>query len=595
LFFSISFAQNTLLDTMFGKAKRSLGRNDYPEAIILYQQCLKEAQKQKDWFHTGNAFIGIGIANDRSSNYENALRNYFDALHAYEQASDNKKQAGTLKNIGNAYRVIKTYDKADAYFQQALQKFKSLKDSTGISNVLNDIGIMNMDEQRNEEALSYFKEVINNYDKNAVPQVMAYAYNNAAIIFSRLRNYSNAYTYYNLSLKLMKRIHEDYGVALTLINLGDLFNQQGNYEEALNQCKEGLAIAQKINSKQLVASAYQTMAESYKRTSDFKQSNIYLDKLLAINDTIFKDESAKSYAEMETRYQNEKKQKEIVLLKQQNTIKSIELESNQRTKYFLLIILALVILTTVLLIRSYSIKQKLNAQLTVTNEKLDEANHSKTKLLSILTHDLRSPISSLFNFLQLQKRTFSKLSPAEQEKYSAKINTAAENVLDAMEDVLIWSKSQMEKFTAVHEKVHLNELCEEIINLNSTGANNKNIQLLKLCPENLTLQTDPNFLKIVLRNLIANAVKFTPAGGKIELTAGKQTDAVVLTISDNGDGIAPDHLLTIFDWNSIRSDSTGLGLKLAKEFTEKLNGSITVHSQPSKGTTFILSFPHNAF
>jgi signal transduction histidine kinase len=293
---------------------------------------------------------------------------------------------------------------------------------------------------------------------------------------------------------------------------------------------------------------------------------------------------------METRFQTERKQKEILLLQQEATIKNAALTTQQRTKYFLLIVLALIGVVAALLYRSALLKQKLNTNLALLNSKLQEANASKIKLLSILSHDLRSPISSLFSFLHLRSENEGALSASEQQAIDQSITASAENLLEAMEDLLIWSKSQMEHFTPVLETVMLSPFFDEIINLHAAAAATKNITLLKDCPEYLYLQTDPNFLKIILRNLTSNAIKFTPPNGTIRLAAATQDDHIVLNVSDDGPGMSTEELKTLFEWNSIRSDSSGLGLKLVKEFTEKLNASIAVQSQPGQGTTFTLSF-----
>jgi signal transduction histidine kinase len=590
-----SMAQPVVMDSMIAKARNAILSSDYPTAIILYERCLHEAQRRKDWLNIGNAWVGMGIAHDKSGNCEEAVRHYFKALDAYQQAHNGKKEAGTLKNIGNIYRVVKTYDKAHNYLQLSIQKFASLKDSIGMANVSNDIGILLMDEARNDEALSYFKEVIGEYSAYAVPQVLAYAYNNIAIIYSKKGEYETAYANYHIALERMQSIGEEYGVGLILVNLGDLLNKQKKYNSALESSREGLKFAQKIGAKQLMASAYEYIATSYKQLSNYKQSNIYLDKLLSINDTVFSEQSAKSYAEMETRYQNEKKQKEIVLLKQENTINGMKLSAEQKTRYFLLAILLLTALASILLYRSYRLKKNLNKALNTTNKKLDEANHSKTKLLGIIAHDLRGPISQLFNFLQLQKDTSNQLSLPEQEKFSRKINTAAESLLDTMEDVLVWSKSQMEKFLVQPEEVNMQDLFTEIINLNATVIAAKQIQLTQAAAADLVLFTDPNLLKIVLRNSLSNALKFTPEKGRIELAAIERVSSVEITIRDTGKGMAPDQLRSLFEWSNSNGHSTGLGLKLAKEFTEKLKGTIAVHSQLSSGTELVLSFPCDAF
>lgn len=141
----------------------------------------------------------------------------------YESIQEEKKQAGTLKNIGNTYRTIKSYDKAHAFFRLARSKFEKIADSTGMSNVLNDIGIMYMDQDSNLLVISYFDEVLIHNEKHAVKEVKAYALNNIAVMYSKIGKYPSAYQYYYTSLSVMRLLNEQYGTALVLINLGDLF------------------------------------------------------------------------------------------------------------------------------------------------------------------------------------------------------------------------------------------------------------------------------------------------------------------------------------------------------------------------------------
>lgn len=589
LFFATGLcAQQAPLDS---QAKQALYQNDYTQAIALYQQCLQQAQQHRDWTRTANAFIGIGVAHDRSGNYEEALRQYFQAAAWYERAGNEKKQAGTLKNIGNVYRVLRSFDKSYAYFELAYQTFLKGNDSTGLANVLNDMGILFMDTDSSRRAIGFFKKVIEGYERYATGEVKAYALNNLGVCYAKQNDYEASYRYYTAALQAMQQLNSQYGMARVYINLGDLFNRQKKYTAALAYNQQGVAIAAELGLKELLLIGYDFLAQSYTGLNNFKQAAQVRALQLNVKDSIFKEESARSYAEMETRFQTERKQKEILLLQQENTIKAAALTEQQRTKYFLLAVLSLIGVVALLLYRSARLKQKSNTALALLNSKLEEANASKVKLFSILSHDLRSPISNLFSFLHLRTGGANQLSERAQQAYDQKITMAAEALLEAMEDVLIWSKSQMEHFTPVHETVWLAPFLDEIVDLHATAAANKNMGISKSCPDGLYLQTDPNFLKIILRNLTSNAIKFTPAGGAVCLEAFAQDERIILTVRDNGPGIAAEDQKTLFEWNSIRSDSSGLGLKLAKEFTEKLGGAIAVQSAPGQGTTFILSFP----
>ena len=149
----------------------------------------------------------------------------------------------------------------------------------------------------------------------------------------------------------------------------------------------------------------------------------------------------------------------------------------------------------------------------------------------------------------------------------------------------------MDHFTLAGEKISINELMDEMILLHRPFADEKNVLLKKEGQTDFQFQTDPNFIKVILRNLVGNAIKFTPMGGIITLSGIREKDHILLSVKDTGTGIARADLGNIFDWTSIRSDSSGLGLKLARDFAEKLGGRLSVQSEPGKGSEFILTLP----
>lgn len=575
----------------YDSGKSNLVASNYNKAIQFFSESLLLAKSEKDGLKIGDSYIGIGIGYDKSGDYQKALSNFFDALKAYESINNVKKQAGTLKNIGNTFRTINTYNKSEQYLRLAFQKYKQANDTAGLAKLTNDLGLLHMNLKNFDTAIVYFKKIATEFKAVATTDLTANALNNLGICYSAIHDYVSSEKSYKEALIYMRALGSAYGQAMILANLGELYLNKKQYQQSLNYSKQAIKIAQGIGSTELISTSYQNLATAYRRLGEYKQSNFYLDSLLAIKDTLFEEKTARSYAELETKYQNEKKQKEILLLKKDNSIKDLELSNQRRTRNFLLLTLALILVIAALILRSYFVNKRLNTALNIANNKLNEANQSKVKLLSILTHDLRTPISSLFNFIQLQRSSPDRFSPEQQVKYNQRINDTAENVLSAMEDVLIWSKGQMESFQPSIEPIEMTSFCEEMIELNSTAASNKNIAISFGCSKNTFLSTDLNFLKIAVRNLISNAIKFTPPNGAVTLTVEKEADQVTLKVKDNGPGISNEQIQNIFNWNSIRSDTSGLGLRLAKEFTEKLNGKISVFSEIGKGTEFIISFP----
>ena len=582
-------AQHITLDSLMAKAGAERDSSNFITAKALYEQALALAQKDKDSLTMGRALMGIGIVYDEKGQLEEALKYYFEGDSIYEKISNQSKSAGALKNIGNIYRKLKRYDNAYYFLQQALALQTSAKDSAGIGNVLNDIGLVYYDQDSTRKAMACFNTVKTRYGKYIRGEVMNNVLNNIALTYLKMKLYDDAFRYYQSALQLMQKTNNRYG--LVLGNIGYLYYQKGDYFNALKYHMQCLAIGREIKSNQLLLQSYGNLKKTYQALGDYKKAFRYQSAEMALNDTIYKAESIRNYEEMQAKYQNEKNQKEILLLHHDQQIAAIELSAQRRTKYFLLIGIGLALILTLSLYRSYLVKRSSNLKLNKLNSQLAEANSSKTKLLSIISHDLRSPVSSLFNFLQLQKLNAKKLLKDEQEDIDRKIIQSAENLLEAMEDILIWSKSQMDLFKPQHEEVDTAEILDEIISLHEQFAIAKNIELKKEPGMQPAFNTDPNFIKIILRNLVSNAIKFTPANGRVSIGARKDTSTVIVTVKDTGPGIKQEDLKHIFEWNSIRSDSSGLGLKLAKEFTEKLGGKLSVESAIGQGTAFVVSLP----
>ena len=235
------------------------------------------------------------------------------------------------------------------------------------------------------------------------------------------------------------------------------------------------------------------------------------------------------------------------------------------------------------------------------NRQLDELNASKDKFFSIIAHDLRSPFTTLLGSTDLLLENFETYTPAEFKEDLSYLQAAAKKLYALLENLLAWSRIQRGAMPCVPETLDLYDLVQENLRLFLPKAEQKQIALaLRLSPETL-IYADYSMISTVLRNLIANALKFTRPGGSVTFSAKQVGRTVVVAVADTGVGIAPDVLPQLFRIDvhytkpgTAGEEGTGLGLILCKELVEKNAGQIWVESKAGAGTTFAFTLPRPA-
>ena len=233
-------------------------------------------------------------------------------------------------------------------------------------------------------------------------------------------------------------------------------------------------------------------------------------------------------------------------------------------------------------------------EIKLKNELLQIINSEKDKFFSILAHDLRGPLSAFVSATQIIAEEIQTMGIEEIKEITLSMKTSATNIYSLLENLLEWSRLRRGVMDFIPEKINLKKKIEECIEILSESARKKGIEILISIPEVIDVLADSLMFDTVIRNLISNAIKFTPVGGKVTLTAGYIEDHIVeIKISDSGIGMTPELKDKLFLLNEKTSrkgtegePSTGLGLLLCKEFIEKHNGKIRVESEVGKGSTF---------
>jgi len=240
-------------------------------------------------------------------------------------------------------------------------------------------------------------------------------------------------------------------------------------------------------------------------------------------------------------------------------------------------------------------KEELTRKVAERTFELREANNTKDKFFSIIAHDLRGPVGSL---AVLFNEILHKGTDLEDDLFEhVKVSTTRTHQL--LEDLLTWAKSQQGTLEFHPSPFRISQSLEDIVGLLQTSANQKEIQITLDCPDDLSVWGDRSMISTVVRNLINNAIKFTPEQGLVEVTATQTDETVKVSVTDNGVGLQEDikHRLFRLDekvpsaLGTKKEKGTGLGLILCREFVERHNGEIGVTSVLGEGSTFWFSLP----
>jgi signal transduction histidine kinase len=240
-----------------------------------------------------------------------------------------------------------------------------------------------------------------------------------------------------------------------------------------------------------------------------------------------------------------------------------------------------------------------NKELQEAEKYLKEVNNTKDKFFSIIAHDLKSPLNTIVGFLQLLNDHVDAFTNEELKNFAGSMNKSVKNLLGLLDNLLQWSRSQTGTIEYNPIEINLRELINENINLLIGHAQSKGVRIENGIEEQLSIKADVNMLHVIFRNLLSNAVKFTRKGGVVNVVTEHSNSFLHIIVKDNGVGISPEKLETIFNLGATYSSNgtamekgNGLGLLLCKEFVEKNKGNIHVESQPGKGSSFTVSLPH---
>lgn len=633
----------------------------YNQALTHYLKALEIYQELNDKKGTAIVYNNLGVSHEVQGKYDEALAYYFKALKIVQELNDKKAIANIYSNIGVIHDYQGHYDKVLEYNFKALKVREEIGDKSGIATTFNNIGIVYNKQGKYDETLAYYSKALEINKEIKDKRGMAYNYSNMGTIYGKQGNYEKALEYGFKALNLFKEIGNKRGIALSSDYIGDVYLTQKNYEKALHYVLKSLAIYDKIGATGDKTYSLLSLGKIYYEQKEWQLSKKYLKECLSLSqeigfmenimlaaeklalvekklgnyqaayeaqvifkqmaDSLQNEELVKRITRLEDEYEFQQEKDSLQFANQAERIvleKDIENRKNlQNITFIALSVLLGFILVLFWAFRSKSRTNKLlliktteleNAneevssqkeKIIIQNNQLQELNGVKDRVFSIISHDLRTPISNLQGLLMLFNEEYG-LTPAEVQQHIVKLSTHVEGVSGLLSNLLYWARTQMKGSLQLSPTAtNITLIIQEVIQLFSETAKIKNIQtIVEVASDVPKVCVDPEILRFLIRNLLNNAYKFSEENGEVIIQSTTiENNQVKLSIQDKGVGIDETTKNQLFK-DFVKSKrgthaetGTGLGLMLCQEFVELSKGKIGVESELGKGSTFWFTLP----
>ncbi len=549
----------------------------------------------------GNNFWGMEI-------YDYALENYFKSLKISEENHYIRNIAAVYNNIGNVYLRINDSENSMKFYRKAF-KIANEKDYKWIIAVsANNLGSLMTFNEEYDSALQFFK--ISREESQVLGGKLHEGITlfNMGNVYIKQDSIETAKKYFLESIDLAYFSHNKIGISNCLIKLGEVELKSGNLSAANSYISSGLTTTQELVSFILQEEALLLKTEYFKKTGQIDSAVICLSKLLIVKDSLSSIENSAKITRLEYKYKEKQAALEIMLLKKET----------RNTKFTTLVISlglgAFLIILTFFLMNSrkrnrelekknviieshQNLLKKKNEELILSQGELKKMVYGKDKFITILSHDLKNPISAIRGFVELMITEFDKINNTKKILFLKEIFKSTEKISLLLDNILYWINSQNAGIKNIPENFNLHKRISENISLYKIISSGKKITLFNNTNVEDQVFTDMNIFDTIIRNLLSNSLKFTEPGGEITFKSERKQDFVYVEIEDTGTGISQEELTKIFNSNNSHSTAgtsneqgTGLGLNLVLEFSKILDADFNIISKEGLGTKFILKF-----
>lgn len=573
---------------------RSLRRSD-PE--LAYKTALEvkaaaqELGREKELALTEQILVGIYA---ERADYLSAVKSGVAALEIFENLGMDKERCISNIHMGIVNRYQRQFERSLSYYQEAALVAEENGYDTLTASIWGNMGNVYHDLNQLDEALDYHKRSLEVNRRLGDNQGVGNSLHNIGLIYREKELFEKALEYQQQSLQLDLELGNKTNIGISYLDFAGIYLEMKDFDKALINADKALAIAEEIKSGRIKSRVLGYLPMIYAAQGDVEKALAFNVQYRDLMDSLQAASLAEQIAEAETKYGTEQKERQLDA--QEN-----DLSRQRQFIAGLLLVFALVAILTYLLFNRYKLQQS-NRQLKLEHQQLKleqetaqirQMNEMKSRFFANISHEFRTPL----NLILAPLRQHSANIPGKE---IGMMRRNADRLLRLVNQLLDLSKVEVGMLTLDKRIIEVSSFLQNLAQSFVPLASSKGIEYQINIPErDYLIESDPDKLEKIIYNLLSNAFKFTPSGGKVAIhVLIAQKNRLRLSVSDTGIGIAEEMRDKIFDrFYQVDSshtrayEGTGIGLALTKELIELFDGEIEMESQEGQGSVFTISIP----
>jgi signal transduction histidine kinase/tetratricopeptide (TPR) repeat protein len=585
-------------------------RDDYFNALDNYNKSLNLFRQLSDSLGIAKVNNSLGLVEIKRGNYGKGLRHSLSAIGIFESKNLRNELSSAYNNLAEAYYNTNQIDKSLEFNTKALQVREQLQDSVGIKLSTKNIAELYALRNEHRKSIEFYEKALALLNPEIDVELRGDILPNLGEQYLQFKEFENATPYLLEGLQYNRDVDNKSGIFKSLNNIANLNYQQGNLRTAEFQLNEAFQLTNVVNDDRELLKHY-FLRKAIDSTRGYfgsalnwqRQYYTLKEKITRENATpILIEDIVEPEVITKTPTKIDEEGNLVVDTKAMNKLKWIS--------YILGALLAILLISFIIISVNRNSKNKAIKILEAKNKQfklqiddsveqthqLEEMNHVKDRLFSIVSHDLKDSITSIKAFLDLLKED--SISEDEFNELIPELSDNADNASALLLNLLNWSKSQMQNLEPKPSSFNIQEVFQEKMQLVDKKVQKKRIVLLDESVKD-AVYADRSMVEIVIQNLLANAVKFSRIGDVITISNRERNGDILICIEDTGVGISKENQEKIFGTGGYTTrgtndeKGTGLGLSICKQLVELNKGKIWVESDIGLGSKFYVELPRS--